>query len=90
MRNSKGEFLVLQEIDNKIFLSLMKRSRDILVLDEVDQKILLWLLTNSPKRLRSWVEYLACDYRKRKSIEINAAQLLSEANELRHSQNSYK
>jgi hypothetical protein len=81
MKSKGDEFYRFEEIDGKVFIWLMKKSQDFLKLDDVDRNVLIWLVNKSPKKLRSWVEYLASDY-KRKSVKINSVKLYNEVREL--------
>jgi len=47
-------------------------------LDSIDREVLLWTLTHSPRSVKSWIEFISADYRKRNSIEINVDKLYEE------------
>lgn len=47
-------------------------------LDGIDQKVLFWLLEHSPKTVKSWIEYIATNYRTTKAIKIDVIKLYSE------------
>jgi len=48
-------------------------------LDEIDRKVLLWLLSHVPQRsVSAWVDYIASEYKFRKSINIDIEKLHSE------------
>lgn len=45
-------------------------------LDEIDRKVLLWLLSHVPQRsVSAWIDYIADEYKLRKSIHINVEKL---------------
>ena len=47
-------------------------------LDAIDREVLLWIITHVPKSAKSWIEYIAEDYRKRKSIVIDTEKMYAE------------
>ncbi len=47
-------------------------------LDEIDRKTLFWLMDNSPQSIQSWTEYVAAEYRARKSMAIDFRKLYHE------------
>jgi hypothetical protein len=74
---TKKEFLKLDDEEKKIFFSLMKNSPEFFKIDEIDKNLMAWFVSESPTRVKSWLEYLAADY-KRKSIDIDAEKLFFE------------
>lgn len=50
-------------------------------LDETDRKVLFWLMDHHKKAIRSWIEFIAKDYKRRRSIEIDTRKLYSEMQE---------
>ena len=53
-------------------------SQEFSKLDGIDRKVLFWLLENSPKAVKSWIEYEALNYRTTRSIEIDTVKLYKE------------
>ena len=47
-------------------------------LDTIDRKVLFWLQLNSPKAVKSWIDYIAKDYHTRKSVDIDTGKLYNE------------
>lgn len=51
-------------------------------LDPIDRKVLFWLMDNvQEKSLKSWMYYIADDYRRNKDIELDAEKLYREVRE---------
>lgn len=47
-------------------------------LDETDRKVLLWLMDHHQKSIKSWIEYVANDYKRRNGIDINIDKFYKE------------
>ncbi|HTJ53346.1 MAG TPA: hypothetical protein VL443_28020 [Cyclobacteriaceae bacterium] len=48
-------------------------------LDEIDLKVLFWLIDHvQPGTVKSWIEFIAEDYKQKRSIEIDVEKLSSE------------
>jgi hypothetical protein len=48
-------------------------------LDEIDRKVFLWLLDHVPqKSIMAWIEYISEEYRRKRSVQINAERMYSE------------
>jgi hypothetical protein len=47
-------------------------------LDSIDREVLLWTITHAPKSVQSWIEFIAADYKKRKSVSIDTEKLYEE------------
>lgn len=48
-------------------------------LEHVDRLVLIWLIENSEETvIKGWIKYVAEDYKRRKSIEIDAEKLFIE------------
>jgi hypothetical protein len=48
-------------------------------LDVIDRKVLLWLLEHVPdKSIIAWIDYIAQEYRNRRSIMIDPEKLFTE------------
>lgn len=54
--------------------------REFFKLDAIDREVLLWTVTHAPRSLKSWIDYIALEYKK-KSIQIDKEKLYSEAQE---------
>jgi hypothetical protein len=50
-------------------------------LDKIDWKVLFWVMDSQPKSLFSWIEYMAKEYKNRKSIDIDVRKLYHETQE---------
>jgi hypothetical protein len=51
-------------------------------LDETDRKVLVWLTDHvKVKSIKSWIEFIADDYQRRKGVLINTERLFLEAQE---------
>ncbi|HTJ51083.1 MAG TPA: hypothetical protein VL443_16590 [Cyclobacteriaceae bacterium] len=51
-------------------------------LDEIDRRVLLWLMNNvQPNAIKSWIEFIATDYKRRKTIIIDPIRLYNETQE---------
>jgi len=61
----------------------MKEERpEFFKLEDSDRKVLAWLRNHvNPKSMRSWMEYIAVDYKRRKDVEINVERLFEETME---------
>jgi hypothetical protein len=67
---------------NNLTLSVMEDEKhEFFKLDAIDREVLLWIITHVPKSAKSWIEYIAQDYRKRKSILIDAEKMYEEVRE---------
>lgn len=52
------------------------------LLDEIDRKVLFWLMDHAePNAIKSWTEFVAEDYKRRKAITINCEKLFRETQE---------
>ena len=48
-------------------------------LDDSDRKVLAWLKGHvQPNAIRSWLEYIAVDYKRRKNVDIDTEKLFNE------------
>jgi hypothetical protein len=48
-------------------------------LEDSDRKVLAWLKDHvNPKSVRSWMEYIASDYKRRKDVIIDIDKLFKE------------
>lgn len=47
-------------------------------LDEIDRKVLFNLQETNPKSIRSYVDHLVGEYRKKKKIELDGEKLIQE------------
>ena len=48
-------------------------------LDQIDRLVLIWLIENvEPSAIKSWINFIAEDYKRRKSIEIDTEKLFYE------------
>ena len=48
-------------------------------LEHVDRLVLIWLIENvETATIRSWIEFIAEDYKRRKAVEIDAEKLFHE------------
>jgi hypothetical protein len=58
----------------------MKEERpEFFKLEDSDRKVLAWLKDHvNPKSVRSWMEYIALDYKRRKNEIIDVDKLYSE------------
>jgi hypothetical protein len=64
---------------NKLTLTLMEDEKhEFFKLDAIDREVLLWIVTHVPKSAKSWIEYIAEDYRKRKAIVIDTEKMYEE------------
>jgi hypothetical protein len=64
---------------NNLTLLLMKDEKhEFFKLDAIDREVLLWIITHVPKSAKSWIEYIAEDYRKRRSIVIDIEKMYEE------------
>jgi hypothetical protein len=64
---------------NKLTLTLMEDEKhEFFKLDTIDREVLLWIITHVPKSAKSWIEYIAEDYRKRKAIVIDTEKMFAE------------
>jgi hypothetical protein len=64
---------------NNLTLSLMEDEKhEFFKLDAIDREVLLWIITHVPKSAKSWIEYIAEDYRKRKAIIIDTEKMYAE------------
>jgi hypothetical protein len=64
---------------NNLTLSLMKdEEHEFFKLDAIDREVLLWIITHVPKSAKSWIEYIAEDYRKRRAIVIDTEKMYDE------------
>lgn len=77
----RNEFLKIDFQEREIFSSLMKNSTEFFKIEEIDRNVMVWLVCESPSRVKSWLEYLASDYR-RKSISIDADKLFGDIQQM--------
>ncbi|HWA35782.1 MAG TPA: hypothetical protein VG737_16680 [Cyclobacteriaceae bacterium] len=47
-------------------------------LDPIDRKTLFWMMDHAPDAIRSWLEYVAEEYRDKKQIVIDHTRLRME------------
>ena len=48
-------------------------------LEEVDRLVLIWLMENAEiYMIKSWIKFIAEDYKRRRSVEINVEKLFAE------------
>jgi hypothetical protein len=61
----------------------MKEERpEFFKLEDSDRKVLAWLKSHvHPKAVRSWMEYIALDYKRRKNLDIDVEKLFKETME---------
>jgi len=58
---------------------LMKQRPEFFKLDEIDRKVLFWLMDHvQPGTVKSWIEFIAEDYKQKRSVEIDVEKLLNE------------
>jgi hypothetical protein len=82
MKNTEVDFMALDDSDLKILLLLMKRSVEFPRLEFSDQEVLIWFLTHSPNRVKSWIDYLAEDYNRKRAVSIDGQKLYNEIKDL--------
>lgn len=44
-------------------------------LDSIDREVLMWILAYAPQNIRSWIDYVSLQYKKRNSIVIDPEKL---------------
>jgi hypothetical protein len=48
-------------------------------LEESDRKVLAWLKGHvHPNAIRSWIEFIAMDYKRRKGVDVDVEKLFEE------------
>ena len=58
---------------------LIEQRPEFFKLDEIDRKVLFWLINHvQPGTVKSWIEFIADDYKQNRSVEIDAEKLLNE------------
>jgi hypothetical protein len=71
---------------NKLTLLMENGKHEFFKLDAIDREVLLWIITNVPKSAKSWIEYIAEDYRKRRAIVIDTEKMFEEVDNRSESQ----
>jgi hypothetical protein len=56
------------------------RNFEFLKLDDTDRKVLFWLIANvHPNSVKSWIEFVEKDYKRRHGIRIDCEKLYEES-----------
>ena len=57
----------------------MEQRPEFFKLDEIDRKVLFWLIDHVQHgTVKSWIEFIAEDYKQKRSVEIDVEKLLNE------------
>jgi hypothetical protein len=75
---SNDKYLMIDRIERKIFFDLMKSSIEFSKVDEIDRNVMAWMVIEAPTKVKSWLDYLASDYKRKKQIQIDPEKLMSE------------
>ena len=60
-------------------VAMRERDLEFFKLDPVDRLVLIWLIENvDVASIKSWINYIKADYKRRKSIDIDAERLFHE------------
>lgn len=76
LKCSSKPFLEVEAIERKIFVDLMRNSKEFFKMDEVDKTILAWMVLQTPQRIESWIDYVVLDYDRKKGGRINPKELI--------------
>jgi len=58
---------------------MQKKNLEFFKLDPIDRLVLIWLVENvDAAAIKSWINYIKVDYKRRKSIDIDADRLFHE------------
>jgi len=68
------------KVDNtNIIQTRMEQRPEFFKLDEIDRKVLFWLIDHVQLgTVKSWIEFIAEDYKQNRSVEIDVEKLLNE------------
>ena len=60
----------------------MEEKPEFFKLDEIDRRVLIWLMIHvPPKSIKSWIDFIADDYKRQRAIIIDARKLFMETQE---------